>query len=99
MAEAVSHLRQLRLHCNGGYEPCPGCDPVWGVYCPDGQLLAERFYLARRREVLVERDRQSLRETLQEIKNRVDALERHHQGGRDPQAASPSCVAAEGRRT
>lgn len=50
-------------------------------------------------EVLVERDRQSMRETLQEIKNRMEALERQHQGGREPQAASPSCVAAEGRRT
>ncbi len=50
-------------------------------------------------EVLVERDRQSMRETLQEIKNRMEALERQHQGGREPQAASPSCVEAEGRRT
>lgn len=50
-------------------------------------------------EVLVERDRQALRETLQEIKNRMDALERHHQGSKEPQATSPSCVAAEGRRT
>lgn len=50
-------------------------------------------------EVLVERDRQSMRETLQEIKNRVDALERRHQGGREAQGASPSCVATEGRRT
>lgn len=50
-------------------------------------------------EVLVERDRQSLRETLQELKNRMEALERHHQGGREPQTTSPSCVATEGRRT
>lgn len=49
-------------------------------------------------EVLVERDRQSMRETLQEIKNRMDALERRHQGGREAQGASPSCVATEGRR-
>lgn len=49
-------------------------------------------------EVLVERDRQSMRETLQEIRHRMEALERQHQDGRERRPTSPACAAGDGRR-
>lgn len=54
MTESAALLDRLREHIYGG-AGCSTCDPEYGVYCAQIARVVERFYEARRDEVLAAR--------------------------------------------